>query len=249
MAQTLEELIAPLPADQQVIVRAINLANKVDEQKIIDDLIDNVNLRNSRLFDLIYVDLSIDRSVSPLQITGAGTLLAAFQATDNIASLSVSFEFAEGDSNRRYELKRGRRIKVPYTKFYIYHSAQAGKYIKLLRARSLPSLTLGVEDDSGETSNSDLVTALGNSSTFVTGQVAVDTTATGIEIKAANTSRKRITIKIPSTAGSAVYIKAGSVTAADGHMLEPGDSITLNTTAQIKGITSAGSVTVTYLEE
>jgi len=84
-------------------------------------------------------------------------------------------------------------------------------------------------------------------STFSTGQVSVTNAAT--QIKAANTSRKRITIKVP-VGGQAVYIKVdNTVTTANGHLLDAGDSLTLENTGAVYGIVAAGSQTVTYLEE
>jgi len=243
----MENELKKLNPETQAIVKAILTANRVDEKKIINDLIEEIRERRTRLFDVIYVDLSIDRSSSPLEINGAATILGAVEATDSVSALTVSFETQDADSTRRFELKRGKVLLLPYTKFYIYHSAQSGKYLKLLRAQSLPSLELGVQDYSSDSAQASLETALGNSSTFSTGQVTVDNTAD--QIKAANTSRKRIVIKNP-TGGVAVFIGLTSgVTASNGHRLDPGDAITLNTTAAIYGITSAGSAVVTYLEE
>jgi len=242
--------LSKLPKETQDIVHAILAANRVDEQKIIDDLIADINARRTRLFDIIRVDLSVNRSADPLEITGAGTVLIAYRASNATVNCAVSFEVQEPDSNRRYTLVQGRRLKFPFTKFYIYHSAQAaGTFMELIRARSLPSLQLGVEDDSSDSASAGLETALGMSTAIATGQVAVDNAGNDV-IKAANTNRKRITIKVPASATQAVFIGITGVAAGDGHRLDPGDAITLHTTAAIYGVTAAaGAVTVTYLEE
>lgn len=233
--------------DAKPIIEAIWKANRVDEIKIIDDILKDVNIRRLKLFDLIKVDLSVDRSVTPLSISGGGTYLAAFSATSTTAELSVSFEEPESNSDRRFTLVQGRRLRVPYTKLYIYHSAQSGAEMFLMRAYSLPSLPLGVEDDSSQTDLSDLAGALGLSSALGASQVTVGITAT--LIKASNTSRKRITIKVPQSAANPVYIDdENTVTTTTGHELSPGDAITIHTTAAIYGIASA-STTVTVLEE
>lgn len=230
------------------IVDAIQIANSRDEKSLIDDVIKDVNERRARLFDVIYVDLSIDRSNVPLEISGAGTLLAAVEATDNNAAATINFEIPNQQTETRIEFKRGKRMYAPYSKFYVYHAAQSGKYMKILRGFGTRSVFLGFEDDSGESANSDLVTALGNSSTYSTGQQAINGTAAAI--KAANTSRKRITIKASRNNTVPVYIGlTNGVLTTTGHILDPGDAITLNTTAAVYGIDDGTGSTVSYLEE
>lgn len=245
MDPVLEAEIKKFPPETQAIIRAISAANRVDEQKIVDDLLADVGARRTRLFDIIYVDLSIDRSTSPIEVTGGGTILASIEATDNNANLEIAFEFADGDTNRRFQMRRGKRLFLPYTRFFIYHSAQSGKTIKLLRARELPSVRLGVEDDSGETANSDLVNALGNSSGFTPSQVTV--TGSSTSIVAANTSRKRVTL-VNTDPAATVYINDGVATTSHFPLL-PGTYLVLNTTAEIRGITSGGSVVIGVMEE
>lgn len=245
-----QRILSGMSKEEKAVVDAIMLANSMDEKGLIDSIIKDVNERRSRLFDVIYVDLSIDRSTRPLEITGAGTLLAAVEASDNNAAVTLSFEVQDQATESRIEFKRGKRMYAPYSRIYIYHAAQSGKYMKILRGFGTRSVFLGFEDDSGESANSDLVVALGNSSVISTGQVNVPTTAGGTVIKAANTSRKRITLKVPETATEAVFIGNTGLTASNGHRLGPGDAIVLNTTAAIYGITATGTVNgVSYLEE
>lgn len=82
------------------------------------------------------------------------------------------------------------------------------------------------------------------------GQVSVDTTATGVQIKASNTLRRRITVINHGT--TAVYIGFDtSVTSSNGALLAgvAGAQLTFYTTAQVRGITASGSQTVSYYEE
>lgn len=237
-----------LSPEVQNIIQAIQLANQGDEKKIIDDILKDVRQNRSRYFDFLYIDLSIDRSIKPLEISGTGTYLTAAQATDDLANVTVAFEYATDNTGERITLKEGKSIDAPFNKLYIYHSAQSGKTMTLMRAFNLPSLRIGISDQSGESANSDLNTALGNSSTYSTGQQALNGTAA--LVKAANTSRRRITIKCPEDAAVPVFIGLTSgVTTSTGHRLGAGDAITLNSTAAIYAITAGTAVTVTYLEE
>lgn len=245
MNPALEAELKKLSPDAQAIVRAITTANRVDEQKIIDDLLSDVGARRARLFDVIYVDLSIDRSAQPLELTGGGTFIHAAEASDDLANLSIGFEQAESQSERRLTMKEGKRFFLPFTKVFIYHSAQSGKYMKLLRGREMPSLRLGVEDDSGESANSDLSTALANSSGFTPTQATV--TAASTSIIAANTARRRVTI-VNTDPATTIYINDGVATTSHFPVL-PGTYLVLNTTAEIRGISGGGNVVVGVLEE
>lgn len=229
----------------QNIIDAILLSSKIDEKKIVDDILKDIAKGGSDYTDLIYIDLSVDRSTKPEIFTGAGTLLHAVEASDDLASLTVGFRDAESDEKRRISLRDGKRIYRPYVKFFVYNTAQPGKYIKLLRGTELPSLRVGVEDDSSESSNSDLVQALSNSSGFTPSQVSVGASDTAI--LSANLSRKRVTL-VNTDSAAIVYINDGAATTSHFPIL-PGAYITLNTTAAIRGITSAGTVVVGVLEE
>lgn len=242
----LEQILKRVPADQRSTVEAIITAFSVDEIQSVDKILEDVKQNRFAPFDVIYVDLSIDRSTNPLRITGAGTFIHGAEATDDLANVSIGFPGTESDEKKRISVYDGKRLYLPFTEFFIYNAAQAGKYIKLLRGRELPSMQMGIEDDSGESANSDLVIALGNSSAFSTDQVTVTSTATSII--AANTARKRITIR-NNDVSNPVFIGVAGVTAADGWYLPAGAAVTLNTNAAIFGITASGSVTVSYLEE
>jgi hypothetical protein len=245
----MNKILANMSPEERNVVDAIRAANNMDEKGVIDNIIKDVKERRGRFFDLIYVDLSIDRSTTPLQISGAGTFLACIEATDSAANATISFEVEDGDTNRRFVFKSGKRIRAPYASFYIYHTAQAGKTMKIMRGFDTRSLLVGFEDNSSDASTANLETALANSTAIVTNQVSVDN-AGNDQIRPINLNRKRVTIKVPVTATEAVFIGITGVSAANGHRLDPGDAITLNTTAAIHAITAgAGPVVVTYLEE
>lgn len=237
--------LSKLSPETRSIVEAITLASRIDERKIVDDILKDTARGQGYEPDILYIDLSADRSKVPLSIDGAGTLLHAVEATDDLANISVGFGQTESDSNRRIIMKDGKRIYRPFVRAHIYHDAQSGKYMKLMRGIELPSLRVGVEDDSGESANSDLVTALGNSAGFTPTQATV-TTSSGVII-AANSSRKRVTLCNTST-GTTVYINDGVATTSHFPLL-PGVYLTLNTTAEIRGIVGTGSVVVGVLEE
>jgi len=94
--------------------------------------------------------------------------------------------------------------------------------------------------------NKHLAVTLGGLGNLAHGQVSVGTSAT--QIKAANTSRKAITIK--NIGSETVYLGNSGVTTANGFPLEPGEGFgPLRTTAAIYGIVASGSGKVAYWEE
>ncbi len=241
-----EDLIKSLPPNQRDIAAAIIAATAQEsDMQSLDSMFQHIQQNRFSPFDVIYVDLSINRASSPLELSGAGTFIFGAESTDNSSTCSISYENPDEDSNRRLTIVRGKGFNLPFTKVYLYHAAQSGKYLKLLRGTSLPSFLFGMVDYSGIDANSDLVQALGNSNTFTPSQVSVTSSST--TIIAANASRKRLTLVNIDTAAT-VYINAGVATTAHFPLL-PGAYITLNTTAQVRGITAAGTVVVGVLEE
>lgn len=245
--ENINKIIAGMSPEEKGVLDAIRVSNNLDEKGVIDAIINDVQERRTRLFDVLYIDLSIDRSTQPLIISGGGTFLACIEATDSAANCTLSFETENADTNSRVTFKSGKRIRAPFSRFYIYHSAQSGKTMKIMRGFDTKSLLVGFEDNSSDASTAALETALGNSTTFATNQVSVTNSAT--VIKAANTNRKRITIKNPASNSAACFIGIAGVAANTGHQLDPGDAITLNTTAAVYGIHASATQTLTYLEE
>jgi hypothetical protein len=80
---------------------------------------------------------------------------------------------------------------------------------------------------------------------IATGQVAVAEAA--IVLVAANDARSAVTLT--NTGAATVFIGKATVTAATGHALAAGASITLRTSAALYGISASGTNTVTYCEE
>lgn len=242
----LDAELAKLTPENQALVKAIAMYSRMDEVNLTDQIVADLSQRRGNFFGPIYIDLA--NAQDGIEMSGAGNILHAIEATDNIAEISVSFETREPDIKARYKLKRGDRFFMPFTRIYIYNDAQTGKYMKLLRGTALPSMRVGYESDAGDSANNDLVTALGNGSVFSTSQISVGTSAT--VIKAASATRKRITIKNPVGSGQVLYIgRSNGVTTANGHMLDAGDSITLGTEDAIWGIFPTSANNVSYLEE
>lgn len=240
-----DEELKKLSPENQALVAAIALYSRIDEVAITDRIIEDLSKRRGNFFAPLYIDLT--SAQDGVEISGAGNIIHAIEATDGLAEISISLETRSPNIKDRLKLRRGDRFFLPYTKIYIYNDAQSGKYMKLLRGTALPSMRIGYESDAGDSANSDLVTALGNSAVIATAQVSVGTSATAI--KAENLTRKRITIKNPAASGEALYIGVAGVTTGAGHVLDAGDAITLQTTAAIYGIFSGSAHNVSYLEE
>jgi hypothetical protein len=85
------------------------------------------------------------------------------------------------------------------------------------------------------------------STAFANGQVTVDTTVGGVSVIAARETRKSCLVR---NGGSvAMYVGTGTVSTSNGFLVNPGEAITILTTAQIKAITGSSSVTAYYVEE
>lgn len=82
---------------------------------------------------------------------------------------------------------------------------------------------------------------------FANGQVTVDTTVGGVTVIAARETRKSSLVR---NGGSvAMYVGTGTVSTSNGFLVNPGEAITIMTTAAIKAITGSSSVTAYYVEE
>lgn len=86
----------------------------------------------------------------------------------------------------------------------------------------------------------------GSAATQNTGQITVGVAAT--LIIAANANRRSVTIKNAST--GPIFLGNAGVTTANGHQLDAGGALTYSSfTGAIYAIVTAGTATVTYLEE
>lgn len=77
------------------------------------------------------------------------------------------------------------------------------------------------------------------------GQVSVDTTSGGVTILAASAGRQGVLIK--NQGAVTCYIGTGTVTTANGMELKAGESMSLPTDSDVKGITASSSTTISYL--
>lgn len=81
--------------------------------------------------------------------------------------------------------------------------------------------------------------------TIANGQVAP--TAVAATLLAARALRRQVTFK--NIGAVTVYIGVATVTTANGLPLDPGESITLQSTALVQAITASGTGNVAYVEE
>jgi hypothetical protein len=79
------------------------------------------------------------------------------------------------------------------------------------------------------------------------GQVSVDTTSGGVQIAASRDTRKSIIVRNQGTV--AIYVGQGTVSSTNGFLLNPGEALMIQTTAQIKAIAASSSATTSYIEE
>lgn len=85
------------------------------------------------------------------------------------------------------------------------------------------------------------------STTLANGQVSVDTTSGGVQIAAARDTRKSLILRNQGTV--AIYVGQGTVSSANGFLVNPGEALMIQTTAQVKAIAASSSATVAYIEE
>lgn len=83
------------------------------------------------------------------------------------------------------------------------------------------------------------------STAFAAGQVTVTTTSG--TLLAARDTRK--SVAFVNRGSYNVYVGTGTVTSSNGFLLQPGDAVTIRTTAQVNAISSTSSNQVHYIEE
>lgn len=91
--------------------------------------------------------------------------------------------------------------------------------------------------------------AIEKGDTLNTGTKVSALAAAATQIQGSNASRKSLTIRTLSTAGTTLFVGASGIAANQGLPLEPGDALTLDTTAAVFVYNGSGSaVDVYYLE-
>ncbi len=143
-------------------------------------------------------------------------------------------------------LRIGRRIEIPFYRYFITHAAQAGKTITLAAAMETEGqgLIFNIRDD--------VIPWVGvrtpGAEVGSYGQVSVTTTAT--QILAANGNRRSAVIQNLDATNDLFIGFDNSVTTANaGHKLIPDAAIEIYFTGTIFGIRSVGSGNAAYLEE
>lgn len=134
-------------------------------------------------------------------------------------------------------------VPQPVTKVAIRGGGTTDIEATVVELNNSNALVTQIVDGDGDTITTFPVepdgTALSN------GQVSVDTTVNGTTILAASAGRQGVTI---TNQGSvACYIGTGNVSAANGFLLNPGESLAMPTDSEVKGFTSTGSTTIGYL--
>lgn len=85
------------------------------------------------------------------------------------------------------------------------------------------------------------------STAIANGQVSVDTTSGGVTVAAARDTRKSLLLRNQGTV--AIYVGQGTVSSANGLLVNPGEALMIQTTAAVKAIAASSSATVGYIEE
>ena len=196
----------------------------------------------------LHVNLSAATSSAPLNVRlGDGTDLSVLDASGNLAVyLGVALDRTNVVTLSDNAAARLLEINAENSAFTNAWPAWVGKVRTAIPAltngnHASPSLTVGGSLWVGEKASA---------GTPAYAQITCDTTATGIVVKAANTSRRRLMVTNHGT--TAVYIGSDtSVTSANGFFLAgtAGATQTFYTTSQIRCITAAGTQVVSYFEE
>lgn len=119
-------------------------------------------------------------------------------------------------------------------------AAQARNTVPLVEADGTGGHTPYVRLDAGSGPGANV-----GASTVANGQVTASTTA-GALVGARPTRRSLVVV---NTSGSIiVYIGIATVTAGNGLPLQPGDSISIDTTAALQVIAASGTPVVAYME-
>ena len=196
----------------------------------------------------LHVNLSAVTSAAPMNVRlGDGTDLSVLDASGNLAVyLGVALDRTNVVTLSDNAAARLLEINAENSAFTNAWPAWVGKVRTAIPAltngnHASPSLTVGGSLWVGEKASA---------GTPAYAQITCDTTATGIVVKAANASRRRLVVTNHGT--TAVYIGSDtSVTSANGFFLAgtAGATQTFYTTSQIRCITASGSQVVSYFEE
>lgn len=175
---------------------------------------------------IITFDLTTARNKDLVHI--AGNFLWAAEASDRNALVRVAFEGQESETGIPF--KYGSLIRgLPYGKVYLTHTAQAGKTITFVYCTESEG-GLQIENP-GELFNQVEIIKAGTYITSADDPVAVGATETVLAARA--TRRVAMITSLAANTGDVRVGEVGSVAAANGTPLRPGETLTLEVTAAI----------------
>lgn len=191
----------------------------------------------------IRFDLSAARSNEEINLTGNVFWVIAASALGELAQVSFNEVFSGGDA---LPVGQGLYISgIKFSKIYLTNTAQAGAYIDVVyTVTGSQELTINNPlDDAAANVIVDAGEAIASGAFISTAAAAVTL------ISAANTNRKRITVSSLSTNTANIQIGPITIGAANGYILEPGDSFTLDTEAALYYYTATAAQTLSFIEE
>lgn len=189
------------------------------------------------------IDLSVDRSNTPIGFSLGGEWLWAVVASSPDNQLDVRFHDRKSDPVR---IEEGTFIKVgAFNQIYVTHSAQSNETIDLLAG------TGDVEvQNPGRVFNSvQLTQPVPGANTF-TSIADIDISSGGTQaLQAADSNRISAMIQLDPSAAGQIRIGDSGVGTDEGLVLQPGETLVLDTEAAFSAHNPQGSqVTVHYAE-
>jgi hypothetical protein len=193
-----------------------------------------------------HIALDAERSKERLSI--GGSFLWAFNASSIDAVLDIGFNTEVSDL---FTVKWGFQIGgLKFSEVYITNTAQPGEYMEFLVVDIGNLFTLNPIN----ATNAVTISGVAKNTSDTIGTVAdvtVVAAAAAAQVIAANTSRMSVQITSLSTNTQVVRVGDSNVGASRGDVLNPGESISYDTTAAIFAYTGAGAdqtLAISYLE-
>lgn len=213
--------------------------------RIYDEAFDSIRPHAVRGFDSIYnairtITIPLTNAHDLKEFNIQGTALYAIEASDRAAEIRVRFNEQVGEG---IPFREGRFIAgTAFSKIYVTSDAQAGKSITLLYAvedRDLRVVNPGETSDEVNVSKATVIET--------TADVTVDSGANPNLIAAQNSDRRELLLTNLSTT---VTYRVGdtNVAAARGIPLQPGQTITLSTTAPVYAHAPSGTDGMAVME-
>lgn len=188
----------------------------------------------------IVIDLSTARTNDPIKICGDVFWVVDASQLGELAQATFN---EPGQGLDQLPIGKGLKISgIDYSTVFLTNTAQAGKWLEIVYGVLGRK---GLQLDDALLDSSVVTVEVGST---LDNAAHVSTVATTITLlSAANTARRFITISSLSTNTANIQIGSAAVGAAAGLILEPGDSITLETTAAVYYYTATAGQTISFL--